>query len=435
MLTDQNLWYLYASGLAQACGLPSLPDDFVLAGTSLPAPFAVGSTGLGAASPTQQEALGALYQLGDGEAHLEGVYAPTGGSFFSVYANYIDNLVPNGGTGMTPAQQAALALARKAVDAANAQYNTDLDAAAAAYDKANTLFPGKYADFQDYLNGTAWGGTLSTDLAALTGANSKVRAQLSGIYGAGYVAIQTNQAVVDQVRQEKTAKTSGTRADMLVTFDSGDQVVPTYNNGTSFAAIATWVDGVLASANAKGVLPQNKTVSFGSSSAASNFSASSFSASTNWSVNRFFWSATANAAGGRSQSSVVTKTSSFSLTVGFADLKQMVVTPGAWFDSSLLTGMPNPDQVLVPTVLWLAMGPVVTMSMDAASYAQAKSSYTSKAGFGVSLWCGVSGNGSFSADGQRCDTSFDDTNHTITLRPSDTSPVVVAMQMTPIDKR
>lgn len=435
MLTDQNLWYLYAAGLAQACGLPKLPDDFVVAGTSLPAPFAVGSTGLGAASPTQEQALGALYQLADGEAHLEGVYAPTGGSFFSVYANYIDNLVPSGGTGMTPVQQSAVALAQKAVSAAAATLDADQDAAATAYGKAVNLFPGKYTDFQDYLNGTAWGGTLAADQAALDGANSKLRVQLSAIYGTSYLAIQNNQAVVDQVRREKTGKTSGTPADMVVSYDSGNQVVPTYNNAVSFGQIAVWVDGQLAAVSATGQFPANKTVSFGSSSAASSFSASSFAAATNWSVNRFFWSASASAAGGRTASSIFTSKSTFNITFGFADLKAVPVAPGPWFDSSLLGAMTNPDQLLVPTVLYLAMGPSVTMSMDATSYSQAKSAYTSKAGFGVGLWCGVSGSGSFAADGQRCDASFDDSTHSITLRPSDVSPVIVAMTMTPINKR
>ena len=433
MLNDQNLWCLYAKGVAQAAGLPSLPDNFVLAGTALPASFAVGSTGLGTAAPTEEQAHAALYMLADGEAHCGGVYDPSGGSFFSVYANYIDNLVPNGGTGLTPVQAAAVALAQKNITAAQATHDADQAKAFTAYSQAQTMFPGKYADFQAFLNQTSWGNTLSSDSAALKAANSKLRAQLSGIYGQSYVAIQTAQSVVDQVRGDLVATNVNTPAEMKVSFDSGDQIVPAYNSTPAYSAIANWVDGVIAAVGPNGVPANPKSVTISATSNADSFSATSFAAQTSWSVHRFFWTVHAGAAVARQAMSVDTSHSAFSLTIAFADVKAVTIKPGAWFDSSLLGQMKNADKLLRPTVVYLAMFPCVTLTMDSSSYAAWKAAYTSSAGVGVGLWCGVSGSAAVQSSGQRSAATFNDASNTVTLRPSDTSPVVVAMQMAEIN--
>jgi hypothetical protein len=429
-LTNEQMWAIYAEGIAQAAGLPASPPNFILTGTSLIADLATASKALPpAAVPTVQEALFQVYNLANTELALQGIYSPSQHLFFNDYATYVDNLIPAGSQqSPTPTQQAQIQLLTGQLTTAEAQFNTDQLSAFAAWTAQAQMFPGKYPSFQSYLNGTSWGATLNNDSNAILGINSSLTNLYITIYGQDYVAIQANKAVVDGVRGAMQLGQASGPSDMLVQATSGTLVVPTYNP-SDLNLFSSWVDSTIGQHGNAGQKPI--TINFGQSAAQYDFSKSQYFSQTNWSTNFFFFSASGGSTQSGSQVNVDFNSSSFSLEFQFDSITQVGLTRGPWYDSSLILppySYSNPNNLSTPTNLIIGMYPQVTMTMDAASYAAAYSAYNSASGFGFgAFW--VSASHSQSNSTQSMSATWNSSNHSVVISSTSINPIILGMEV------
>lgn len=224
-LSNQDMWAMYVQGLIDATGLPN-GNNLILLGTTVPANLAITSQAV-LPAPTTGQALAQIYSFGDQMVNPTGFYTLSGQSFFSDYATYIDNLQPQGAS-PTPSQQAAINVDKGNLAKAINQYDSDFKNAVNAYNQQSPLFPGKWPDFQAFLNGTPWGTTLNSDQNAINGANSQLDSLYTQIFGQDYVAIENAKTVVDQVRAGLTGSSPSSTAQMVITTDAGNFVKPTY---------------------------------------------------------------------------------------------------------------------------------------------------------------------------------------------------------------
>jgi hypothetical protein len=261
-MTNQQMWAIYAQGIAQAAGLPNVTDGFILTGNSLVANLA-SSSKLLPSVPTTSDALYQVYTLTNTELPLQGIYNPTTSQFFNDYATYIDNLIPVGSTkGPNPTQAAQLKGLRINLNNATNQLNADYTTAVTAWTTQGTMFPGKYPTFQSFLNQSTWGATITTDNAAISGANSQINNMLTAVYGQDYVAIALAKQTVDGVRAAQQGASVTGPSDMLTTSASGILIVPTYNP-SSLTTFSAWVDGVISNHGNAG--SQGKNITFNNS--------------------------------------------------------------------------------------------------------------------------------------------------------------------------
>ena len=429
-LTNEQMWAIYAEGIAQAAGLPSSPSNFILTGTSLIADLATASKALPpGAVPTVQEALFQVYNLSNTELALQGIYSPSQHLFFNDYATYVDNLIPAGSQqSPTPTQAAQIQLLQGQLATAETQYNNDLTTAAAAWTLQGTLLPGKYPTFQSFLNQTSYGATINNDSNAILGVNSSLTNLYIAIYGQDYVAIQANKALVDSVRSAMQGSVSTGPSDMLVQATSGSLVVPTYNP-SDLNTFSSWVDSTIGQHGNVGQKPI--TINFGQSAAQYDFSQSQYFSQTNWSTNFFFFSASGGSTQSGTQVNIDFNSSSFNLEFQFDAITQVGLTRGPWYDSSLILppySYPNPNNLSTPTNLIIGMYPQVTMTMDAASYASAFSAYNSASGFGFgAFW--VSASHSQSNSTQSMSATWNSSNNSVTITSTSINPIILGMEV------
>jgi hypothetical protein len=426
-MTNQQMWAIYAQGIAQAAGFSNSPDGFILNGNTTIANFATSSAALPVV-PSLTDALFQIYGLGNTEAAQQGIYTPSQFLFFNDYASYIDNLIPKGSQkAPTPTQAAQLTLLQGQLTKANTTLSNDLTSAQAAWTQQSTLFPGKYPSFQSFLNQTAWGSTINTDNSALSGINTQLNSLMTTIYGQDYVAIALAKQTVDSVRSAMQGSVVGSPSEMAVTAASGTLVVPTYNPG-SLATFSSWVDTTI-SQHGNGAQPI--TIDFNQSAAQFDFSKSSYFSQTNWNADFFFFSASGGSSSSGTQVNIDSSSSSFSLTFQYDAITQLPISRGPWFDSSLMGSYTNPKNLCTPTNLIIGMYPAITMSMDAASYTAAKSAYNSANGFGFgAFW--VSGTHSSSSSSLQLSASWDDSSNSVKIASPSIEPVILAMQVTQV---
>jgi hypothetical protein len=428
MLTNQDLWGMYAQGIVNAAGLPpSAATSLVLLGDAVPANFYTTATSLGTA-PTAQQALAQIYVLGDKLLNHTGFYSASGDSFFSDYATYIDNLAPQGGS-LSPSVQAAIIQDQAAVTKANTQYGTTLTAANAAYTQQNPLFPGKWDSFQDFINTTSWSGTVGTAQAAVDAANAQLSTDMTNAYGKNYVAIANAKGVVDQVRHDLVAKTPSTPAEMLISADSGEYVVPAYLPG-SLTAFSTWADAAAVGP----AHDQKPAVSFTlqQGSASYDFSKSTYFSQTAWGGGNFFFSSGGSSTSSGTNVNVNTAASNFKVEITFQAITTLAITPGAWFDSSLMYAYGNPEQLALPqgqSALIIAMMPTIKITFDAASYQSAYAASQSSSGFGVGCFFG-GGSSSSSSSSQSLSQKWDKVTMTVTIAQTQVQPIILGALVT-----
>jgi hypothetical protein len=424
-MTNEQMWAIYAQGIAQAAGLPSSPPNFILTGTSLVANLATNSVALPkTAVPTTAQALFQIYGLANTEAALQGIYTPSQLNFFSQYATYIDNLIPEGSQlAPTPTQSAQIQILQVNISTANAQLAADYTSASTAWTTQGVLFPGKYPSFQSFLSQTSWGLTINNDNNTLGGYNSALSTLLTTVYGHDYVAIQQAKNTVDNIRTAMLGPAVIGPQTMLVTADAGNLVVPTYNP-SSLQAFSSWVDSTIGQHGQATPIKVN----FNQAAGEYDFTKSTYFSHTDFSTNYFFFSVGGSSTTSRTQVNINTSSSAFSLEFQFDSITQVSLTKGPWYDSSLMSKFPNPNNLSVPTSLIVAMYPKITMKMDAASYASAFSSYNSASGFGFgSFW--VSASHSTSSSNLSMSATWDSSSNSVTIESSSINPVIVGMQL------
>lgn len=421
-LTDQNMYAIYAAGMAQALGLPPNAPNLILTGNSIPTSLATSSIAL-TPTPSTGQALAQIYQLGNTEALPQGIYDPSANSFFNNYATYIDNLIPQGAqTAPTPTQQAQINLIKAQLPTAHTTFNTDQASALAAYQSTNTMFPGQYSSFQSYLNQTSWGATLNTDSDNLDGLNSQLSSLYSTIYGQDYVAILANKTMVDNVRKWMIGTSISSPAVMSIASATVPLIVPAYIP-SNLQTFSTWVDQTIGQHGNTGQSPI--TISFTSSSAEYDFSQSAYFSQTNF--RNWFWSGSTTTSS--SQVNINTSAQAFSLEMGFDALTQVTIQPGLWYDSSLMYAFPNTAGLIIPTSLIVGMYPTITLTMDQASYAQAKAAYSSSSGFGVGgFWC--SAGTQSQSSGSAVTATWNASSNSVVMKSQSTTPVIVGMLVT-----
>jgi hypothetical protein len=429
-LDNQSMYSIYVAGLAKAAGLPSMPPNMILAGNSMPANLAIASTALSPV-PSTPEALGQIYQLADTELFPQGVYDPTTNSFFKAYATYIDNLAPaNSQKAPTPTQQGNINLLKSQLGKATAQYNTDLSSAFTAYQQAQNMFPGKYSNFQNYLAQTNYGATINTDKSLMDGCNSQLSTLYTAIYGDDYVAIQLAKTTVDNVRTATLGTSMSTPGTMQIQDGAGSMlIVPAYSPG-SLSEFSTWVDSTIQQHGNTG--EKAVTIGFSTSSAMADFSKSTYFSHTDWSTNFFFFSVGGGSTTSSSQVNINTASSQFNMRMGFDAITTLSLEAGAWYDSSLMSSFDNSQGMIRPTALLIAMYPSISLTMDATSYAQARSAYNSSSGFGVgAFWCAAGGHQTSSST-YSMQSQWDDASNSVTMTSESTTPVVVGMLVAPL---
>lgn len=289
-LSNEQLWVMYATGIAQAAGFATIPSGFVLCGTSLIANLAVASKALHAAAvPNLQEALYQVYNLANTALPLQGIYAPTQHYFFSDYAAYIDNLAPAGSQkAPTETQAGQLRIFQSELTDANTQYNTDLNAASADWNQTGNANHGQYTSFESFLNGTNWGAMLNADNANATKISGQIQTLLTTIYGVDYLAIQTDKTVVDNVRNAMQGSVGTAPYNMLVQATSGNLVVPVYSP-SDLTVFSAWVDAIIMqhnNINKTGTPPLK--INFNQTTAKNTNINSPYLQQTNWAINNFF---------------------------------------------------------------------------------------------------------------------------------------------------
>jgi hypothetical protein len=427
-MTNEQMWAIYAQGIAKAAGLPNSPPDFILTGTSLIANLATNSVALPkGAVPTTAQALYQVYTLANTEAALQGIYTPSMMNFFSDYATYIDNLIPVGSqSAPTPTQSAQIQLLQASIATGNTQLSNDFTKASTAWTQQSALFPGKYPTFQSFLNQTSWGITINNDSNTLSGYNSQLSNLLTTIYGADYVAIQQAKTIVDNIRQALTGSSTIGPQTMIVAADAGNLVVPTYNP-SSLQAFSAWVDSTISQHG------QAKPISIDFTQAAGefDFSKSTYFSHTDFNANFFFFSVGGSSTTSKTQVNVNSSSSSFGLTFQFDSITQVSLSKGPWYDSSLMGSFPNPNNLAIPTNLIVAMYPQVTLTMDAASYASAYAAYNTANGFGFgSFW--VSASHSQSQSNLSMQAQWNSSSNSVTISSSSINPIIVGMQVAQI---
>lgn len=426
-ISNEQLWAMYAAGIAGAAGFAAVPQGFILCGTSLIADLAVASKALPAASvPNMQEALFQVYNLANTAVALQGIYSPTQHYFFSDYASYIDNLVPAGSQkAPTETQAGQLRLFQSQLTDANNQYNTDQNAAYVAWSQTGSPYP----TFQSFLNATNWGAMLNADNAKSTKISSQIQNLLTTIYGVDYLAIQTDKSVVDNVRNAMQGSVGTGPYDMLVQATSGNLVVPSYSP-SDLNIFSAWVDLIIERHNNQTGVPPVK-INFSPNTAKGSLITSAYFTQTNWDVNNFFFSALNGDPASGSQINIDTGAPGFTLQFQFDDITQVSVTRGPWFNAALTSSpyvYPNPDNLATPVNLIIGMYPQVKMTLDAASYAAAYSAYNSAGGFGFgNFW--VSASHKQDAAIQPMTASWNNTANAVSIESSSINPVILAMEV------
>jgi hypothetical protein len=115
----------------------------------------------------------------------------------------------------------------------------------------------------------------------------------------------------------------------------------------------------------------------------------------------------------------------FSITVNFAGLNTFSVTPGQWFDGTLVDTYKNRllptaprlfgeggSMALLPTAVIVGFGPSIVMKLESADYSRFKSRCESRSGAALKIGPFCFGNGGGAGIG------YDDEQSTITIRPS-----------------
>jgi hypothetical protein len=432
-LSNEQLWAVYAAGIAQAAGFATVPAGFVLCGTSLIANLAVASKALPVgAVPNMQEALFQVYNLADTALPLQGIYAPTQHSFFSDYAAYIDNLVPAGSQkAPTETQAGQLRLFQSALTDANNKYNTDLNAASAAWNQTGNAGQGQYPTFESFLNGTNWGAMLNADNTNAVKISTQIQALLITIYGVDYLAIQTDKTVVDNVRSAMQGSVGTAPYNMLVQATSGNLVVPAYSP-SDLTVFSAWVDAIIMQHNniVKTGTPPVK-ISFDQATAKNSNLNSPYLKQTNWAINNFFFTAANGNAALSSQVNINTGDPGFSLQFQFDDVTQVSLTRGPWYNDVLTTtpyAYPNPGNLSVPISLIIGMYPQIKMTLDVVSYASAFSAYNTAGGFGFgSFW--VSASHTQGAAKQPMTAIWNNTANAVTIQSLSVNPIILAMEV------
>jgi hypothetical protein len=427
-LSTQDLWAAYVQGIINASGLPG--ESLILTGTAVPADLATSSKQLKPVPKTPQ-ALAQIFALGNAMANPSGFYTLSGQNFFSDYATYIDNLAPQSSTTPTTAQQAQITAFQGDVTTAQNTYDSDLASAAAAYNQQSPLFPGKWPTFQDFLNGSSWGGTLTNDQNAADGYNTQLSTLMTQVFGQDYEAIAQAKKVVDQVRVDLTAKSTSTAAEMKIATDAGDFIVPVYVPG-DLGVFSSWVDATLAAAAKK----QAPEVSFTVNESAQqyDFSQSTYFSEVDWSENEnnFFYSYAASGSSSQQQTQVAVDTSSesFGVAISFQAVTSVAIALGPWYDSSLMYSYANPAGLVVPASLLIGLMPTVVVSFDAASYQTAQSAYSTSSSFGVGVFTidgGAAGSGSSGSSGTNLTGTWSSTALTLTIEDTSKQPKILGM--------
>jgi len=429
-LDNQDMFAIYAAGLAKAFGLPANVPSLVLAGNATPANLACYSTALSPA-PSINAALGQIYNLSNTEMYPQGFFDQTPNLFFNDYATYIDNLVPsNSQKAPTPTQQGQINMIKASLATATKQYSTDLTAASAAFTQASTLFPGQYASFASYLAQTSWGTTINTDANAVSGCNSQLSTIYTAVYGQDYVAIQLAKNTVDTLRSAMLGASATLPTEMTIDngAGTGTLVVPTYVPG-DLHQFSSWVDSTISQHGNTGQQPI--TISFNASSAHYDFSKSTYFSQTSWSTDYWFWSAGGSSTQSSTAVNVDTSSSSFGLTLGFDAVDTVNVAPGPWFDSSLMYAYKNAGNLVRPTGLLIGMYPSITLTMDSDSYQSAYAAYNSSSGFGVGPFFVSAGTQTSSSD-TTMKATWSASSNSVTIASQSTTPILLGMQVTPL---
>jgi hypothetical protein len=209
---------------------------------------------------------------------------------------------------------------------------------------------------------------------------------------------------------------------------SGSRIVPDYD-ASSLMQFSSWVDQTIQQHGNTG--EQAITIGFSSSSSMYDFSKSAYFSHTDWSANYWFWSAGGSSTTSQNQLSIDTNSSKFNIRMAFDALTTVQVKPGAWYDSSLMGAYQNTGALIRPTALLVAMYPSITLTMDAASYAQAQSAYNSSSGFGVgAFWASASTQKSINTASMQ--TAWNASSNSVTMASQSIQPVVVGMLVAPL---
>ncbi len=422
-LTNEEMWEVYAQGIAQAMGLPNTGDNFVLTGNSLIANLAAFSKALPpSAIPTVPQALAQVYALGNTQIVEQGIYTQSMNRFFSEYATYIDGLIPPG-AGPTPTQESQIRLLQQSLIEANAVYDADLQKALAAWKLQGEAFPGKYPTFQSFVNQSAWGQTLNTDTSVISGYNSQLNSLLTEIFGDKYLAIQTNKQVVDNVRTGQQGTIVFGPSVMEVNTDAGNMIVPRYDP-SSLSTFSSWVDSTIAQ---HGKATPIK-IDFTQSAGKYDFSKSSYFRNTNFKTNYFFFSASGGTSRSGTKVDIDTSSSSFKCTLMFDAITNVQLAPGVWLDTSLLYDYKNPKNLSIPSFLVIGMYPSIELEMDAASFSSAYAAYNSGGGFGIgSFWASASH--SQGSSELNMSAEWDQSSNKVKIVGASVMPVILGMQV------
>ncbi|RKH60850.1 hypothetical protein D7V93_12695 [Corallococcus llansteffanensis] len=409
---------MYVQGLINAQGMPpGAGANFVLCGTTLTANLATSATSLGQA-PTTSQALAQVYTLGDQMLKQVGTYSPSGDSFFSDYATYIDNLKPQGGN-PSPSQMAVIKQDQDAVTKATSQQTATMASVYQAYQQQSQMFPGKWTGFEDYVNTTSAGSTLQASQGAVDAANAQLYADMTAAYGQDYAAIARAKSVVDQVRRDLTARTPNTTAEMAITTDAGAMVVPSYVPG-SLAQFSTWAD-TMSVAPARGQPP---AVSFTLKAGAQEYdeNQSQYFKRTSWDA---FFASGSSTQGGQALN-IDTSASEFRIEITFQGLTTVQLQPGAWYDSSLMYAYRNPQSLSIPNSLVVVMLPKVTLYLSASDYQMAYQASQQSSGFGVGPFYSTTSSSSSSS----LSTNWDDSAKSVTIQQNNVQPIILGMMVT-----
>jgi hypothetical protein len=426
-LSNEQLWEVYAQGIAQAMGLPNTGNNFILTGNSLIANLAAFSQALPpAAKPTVPQALAQVYSLANTEIASQGIYSPSMSRFFNDYATYVDGLIPPG-QGPNPTQKAQIQLLQRDIAAANDVYNADLEKALKAWDTQGKAFPGKYPTFQSFVNQSSWGQTLNTDNSNISGLNSQLNSLLTEIYGERYLAISTNKQVVDNIRTAQQGTTVTGPSLMEINTDAGNQIVPKYDP-SSLSTFSAWVDSTIEQhGKAKPI-----KIDFTESAKRYDFKESSYFSQTNWQASFFFFSASGGNTQSGSQVNINTASSEFKCTMLFDAITNVQLAAGPWYDSSLMFEYKNPKNLSVPNSLIVGMYPSIELTMDSESFNAAYSAYNSGSGFGIGTWWASASHSQGSSD-LNMSTEWNKATNSVMITGSSILPVIVGMQVTRIE--
>ena len=436
---DQFLWAHYKSAICKAAGLKDSSDEnYTSLGHSLFANLAAFSKALPPmAVPTITEALAQVYLLADTLITPNEIYTPALNRFFSQYATYIDCLIPEKhGQGPTPGQEAEIRLLQSAIKEANDKYNHDFNEALASWHLQGQEFPNKYPYFQNFIDETFWGEKLINENSIILGLNSQINNLLSEIFGKDFEAIMVNKQIVDTVRTSMQGFFIANTYTMQVSTDAGNAIKPTYTP-SNLVTFSEWVDATIRNHYLADRQKNKKPISFflPKKNKPTEYANKNIDKPTG-SIDAFFYTGKRTAFRSKSNSqfqsgqliNINTEHEDFSAQFQYEAITNVQLTPGLWYDSSLMYNFQNPNHLSKAISLTIAMYPDVNLTLDSKSFYEFIRAYHSKAGFGVGpYWASATHKSSKSSP--QMEVTWNENLNMVQMKSSSPIPLIIGMEM------